>query len=202
MRNAMVRQFGQPSGALGWLAGQIMARRPSNRVRNRRTVELLDLHAGERVLEIGFGPGLAIAEAVSRLPSGHVVGVDHSLAMVRQAARRNADAIRRGQVTLCLGALETCGWGSGTFDKVFAVNVYLFWSDPAAQLQRIAALLKPGGTLALTHQPRQRGATNADAEARAKVIAQQMLAAGFTAVRTEVLPMAPVNAVCILGQRL
>ncbi len=201
MRTAILRQFGRPSGALGWVAGQITARRPSNRVRNRRTVELLDLQPADRVLEIGFGPGLAIAEAAARVPEGHVTGVDHSLAMLKQAAARTAAAIAAGRVTLCLGSLDRCDLPAGCFDKALGVNVHLFWTDAPAMLARIAALLKPGGTLALTHQPRHAGATNADAGRRADLIAGQLLQAGFTDARTVVLPMAPVNAVCVLARR-
>ncbi len=66
VRQRLVAQFRQPRGLPGQLAGLVMAMRPSNRARNRWTVELLDLQPGDRLLEIGFGPGLAIA--VNRLP--------------------------------------------------------------------------------------------------------------------------------------
>jgi ubiquinone/menaquinone biosynthesis C-methylase UbiE len=48
----------------------------------------------ERVLEIGFGPGLAIAEMSRRVgDSGHVSGIDHSAVMLQQASKRNAAAV-------------------------------------------------------------------------------------------------------------
>jgi ubiquinone/menaquinone biosynthesis C-methylase UbiE len=200
LRAAIVRQFGRPVGGVGWLAGQIMAHRRSNRVRNRRTVELLALQPEDRVLEIGFGPGLAIAECVPRIPRGHLMGVDHSLTMLNQAARRNAAAIAAGRVTLCLGSPEHLPALGRVFDKALAVNVHLFWSDAPAMLTRIAALLKPGGTIALTHQPRLARATDADALRAAERIAGQLRDAGFADLRTVVLPMKPVNAVCVLGR--
>ena len=49
-------QFGRPSGALGALAGVVMATRASNRRRNAWTVELLEVQPDHQVLEIGFGP--------------------------------------------------------------------------------------------------------------------------------------------------
>jgi len=61
--SALVQQFGKPSGFLGVLAGIIMLVRPSNRLRNLRTLELLDVRPEDRVLEVGFGPGLAVARA-------------------------------------------------------------------------------------------------------------------------------------------
>ncbi len=60
-RGAIVRQFGKPSGALGVVAGLVMRLRASNRLRNARTVDLLEIRPEDRVLEVGFGPGLAVA---------------------------------------------------------------------------------------------------------------------------------------------
>ncbi|MFI7439401.1 hypothetical protein [Nonomuraea indica] len=74
----------------------MFAHGPSNRERNIWAVSLLDVQPTDRVLEIGFGPGfgpgVAIAEFADRATRGHVFGIDHSQAMVRQAARRNAAA--------------------------------------------------------------------------------------------------------------
>ena len=57
--------------------------------KNRWTIELLDLKEDEHVLEIGFGPGVAIQMASQRVPRGVVVGIDHSEVMLRQAMKRN-----------------------------------------------------------------------------------------------------------------
>jgi SAM-dependent methyltransferase len=98
---AIVRQFGHPQGAGGRVAGWVLAHRPSNRQRNSWAVSLLDVQPTDRILEIGFGPGLAIAELSRRIgDSGHVYGVDHSDVMLQTATRRNASAIAAGRVTL------------------------------------------------------------------------------------------------------
>ena len=57
LREAIVRQFGRPTGIVGRLVGLVMATRTSNRERNRRTIELLQIQPDDRVLEIGYGPG-------------------------------------------------------------------------------------------------------------------------------------------------
>jgi ubiquinone/menaquinone biosynthesis C-methylase UbiE len=64
----------------------------------------------DRVLEIGFGPRVAIAELSRRVgPEGHVYGVDHSEAMLRQATKRNIAAVQAGRVTLTAGGrLSSC----------------------------------------------------------------------------------------------
>jgi ubiquinone/menaquinone biosynthesis C-methylase UbiE len=144
-RQAIVRQFGQPGGLVGRLVGLVMATRPSNRERNRRTIELLEIQPDDRVLEIGYGPGLAIEWAAERAVRGKVIGVDHSDLMHRQAARRDAHAIEAGLVELHVASVDALPAFTSSFDKVFAVNVHLFWPDPVRVLARLAAVMKPGG---------------------------------------------------------
>jgi SAM-dependent methyltransferase len=200
LREAIVGQFGRPSGLVGRLAGFVMATRPSNCERNRRTIELLAIQADDRVLEVGYGPGLAIQWAAERAPRGKVVGVDHSELMRQQAARRNARAIEAGRVELHVASLDSMPDFDGPFDKVLAVNVYMFWPDPVRALAKLAALMKPGGTIALTFQARSRGATDEVTYRGGERIADSLRAAGFSAVRAEVIPMKPVDAVSVLGR--
>jgi SAM-dependent methyltransferase len=201
LRAAIVKQFGRPTGTLGRLVGFIMKVRPSNRQRNLRTVETLDVQPDDHVLEIGFGPGLAIQRAAELAIRGRVVGVDHSEVMLKQASRRNAQAIAMGRVELHLGAAEALPPFQGLFDKAFAVNVFMFWADPLAVLGEIRDALKPGGTLAVTFQPRNRAAKNADTREGAERIAKVFREAGFQRVRVEILEMPPVDAACVLGHR-
>jgi len=63
---AIRSQFMQPRGFAGWLVGWEMALRPSNRKRNVWAVGLLGVEPSDRVLEIGFGPGIAIRELSRR----------------------------------------------------------------------------------------------------------------------------------------
>src|SRR5450759_1107921 len=102
----LVRQFGHPGGIAGRMAGWVMAHRRSNQQRNRWAVSLLEVQPTERVLEIGFGPGIAIAELARRATQGHVYGIDHSQVMVGQASRRNADAVRARRVCLTRAPVE------------------------------------------------------------------------------------------------
>jgi SAM-dependent methyltransferase len=200
LREALVRQFGNPSGPLGALASFIMQVRPSNRERNARTLALLDIQPGERVLELGFGPGVAIERAAALALHGAVAGVDHSALMLRQATRRNAKAIESGRMDLRLGTAERLPDFGSRFDKVFAVNVYMFWREPVSVLRGVHATMKPGATIALTFQPRRRGATEEDTRSGAARMASALRDAGFTEVRVELLEMRPVSAACVLGR--
>jgi SAM-dependent methyltransferase len=90
-RKLLLRLFGRPKGLLGCLGGLIMAR--MNRDAAERVIALLEVRPNDWVLEIGFGPGVAIQLLVERVPGGFIAGVDPSLAMVGQAAARNASAL-------------------------------------------------------------------------------------------------------------
>ena len=81
----MMRTFGRPSGVLGRLGGMILAR--TNRRYAAWVVDLLDVRQPDRVLEIGFGPGVAIQMLAAR--AAYVAGVDPSPEMLRQATRRS-----------------------------------------------------------------------------------------------------------------
>jgi len=116
------RQFRRPTGLLGRLAGWIMANRPSNIERNRWTVDSLNVQPSDHVLEIGVGPGLAIAQVARLAPHGRVVGIDHSALMIERASRRNGSAIQAGLADLRVGGLELVPQLGEMFDKVFSVN--------------------------------------------------------------------------------
>src|SRR5262245_63807321 len=111
-------QFVRPTGFSGRGVAWILASRSSNRRRNVWSVSLLDVQRHDRVLEIGFGPGLAVRE-ISRLAvEGYVCGLDHSEEMLRQARSRNAAAIRTGRVDLRLGSADCLPVFAEPVDKV------------------------------------------------------------------------------------
>jgi ubiquinone/menaquinone biosynthesis C-methylase UbiE len=197
---AIVGQFGHPRGVAGTMAGWVMSHRPSNRQRNSWVASLLDVQPTDRVLEIGFGPGLAVAELSRRVgPSGHVYGLDRSDVMLRQATRRNAAAIEAGRVTLTLGTVEQLPPTlDGPFDAILTVNSLGFWTAPAERLEDVRRRLTPGGRIAIASQPRCPGATRNSSLDAAREITDLLHAAGFTQARTEVLDLDP-PVVCVLA---
>jgi SAM-dependent methyltransferase len=196
---ALVGQFHQPHGFGGRAAGWVMAKRGSNRERNIWAVGLLDVQAQDRVLEIGFGPGIAIQEFARRATSGLVVGVDHSAVMVQQARKRNAAAVSAGRVDLRLGSADALPAFDAPFDKILAVNSLMFWDDPVARLKELHDLLRPGGRLAIAYQPRGPGSTDEVAARTGRQIAAHLTEVGFIEVRVETLPLKPSAVVCVLG---
>ena len=201
LRDAIVGQFKKPEGWLGRIAGWIMATRPSNRRRNLWTVELLRIQPGDRVLEIGCGPGLALRACAERAPAGIVVGVDHSRIMLTQAWRRNRRAIEDRRVQLKLGGIELLPMTDRVFDKVFAVNVVQFLPDKVAALRALGEVMAPGATVAITFQPRNRNPTRADTMRVGDEIKAAMAMAGFEMIRSEELPMRPAPVICVLARK-
>ena len=199
LRGKLVSQFHRPHGMLGQLAGFVLAHRKSNRERNLWTLSLLDIQPGDRVLELGFGPGVSIAAASRLAPEGFVVGVDHSHTMLRMASRRNAAAIKAGRVQLIEASLAKLPPFEEPFDKVFAVNALQFVDEPLEVLRRIGEHMRPGGLIAITQQSRKPGATDRDSMRGAQDVALQLEEAGFDSVRIESLPLEPVCAACVLA---
>ncbi len=91
----------------------------------------LDVHPGERVLEIGPGPGRALqalAEAVG--VKGQAWGIDLSAGMLREARGRFARAGLAGRVNLIQGDGVRLPTAAGAFDAVFlAFTLELFDSS-------------------------------------------------------------------------
>lgn len=116
-----------------------------------RAVELLSVEPADRLLEIGCGGGAAVALICQRLQTGTIMAIDRSPLQVERATRRNERHVASGKATIRLAEVEDLGEGS--FTKVFAINVNLFWVRPASnELDRIKRLLEPDGRLYLFYE--------------------------------------------------
>jgi SAM-dependent methyltransferase len=203
----LVHQFRNPTGAGGHVAGLIMSHRSSNVTRGRWAVEQLAIQPTDRVLELGCGPGVALAALADR--AGLAVGVDQSPVMIGQAGRRNRAAVAAGRAQLVhttveeLLPLERTGDAAAPpfdqpFDAVLAVNNVGFWNDPGGRLTVLRDLIRPGGRVALVNQPRCPGADAATSRAAAADLTDLLETAGYTGIAVETLDLDP-PAVCVLG---
>jgi ubiquinone/menaquinone biosynthesis C-methylase UbiE len=196
LKRRMIGQFHHPRGLGGRVAGWVMAHRGSNRRRNVWVVELLDVQPEDRVLEVGFGPGIALGELAARATRGRVYGIDHSAVMVERASRRTRAAA--GRIELIHASVDRLPSFGEPLDAVLAVNSSGFWPDPPQRLRELRGLLRPGGRIALASQPRCPGA-NRDTTARAAGELRDLLTkAGFTGLRVATLDLDPPVA-CVLG---
>jgi arsenite methyltransferase len=102
----------------------------------------LALRPGERVLDVGSGPGFLAAEMAAEVGSdGRVVGVDPSESMLGVARRRGGEAefVRAGALELPFGEAE--------FDAVVSTQVLEYVPEVAAALAEARRVLAPGGRL-------------------------------------------------------
>jgi ubiquinone/menaquinone biosynthesis C-methylase UbiE len=197
VNSGWMSQFGHPRGWRGWVVGQLMAIK--NTERSMWVLSLLELGPADRVLEIGFGSGADIRRVAAHIREGFVVGIDHSEAMVRLASAKNAKAIGAGHVTLRQGSASNLAYESNSFDVVYSINVAQFWDKPEEVAREIRRVLKPGGQVALAIQPRNKGATEATALKTGEKLVEALSAAGFSPVRLERKLLPPVSVVCALA---
>jgi arsenite methyltransferase len=117
-------------------------------LRRRRLVrDALALAPGERLLDLGCGPGFYVAEVLDDLgPEGSAVGVDSSPQMVAAAAQRSAG---RDNVAFLQGDATALPVEDASFDAALSVQVLEYVADVPAALREIARALRVGGRVVL-----------------------------------------------------
>ncbi|MEW6517633.1 MAG: class I SAM-dependent methyltransferase [candidate division FCPU426 bacterium] len=141
------KQFRKPAGWLGHWVARVMEKR--NQECYDRVVNLLQVKDEDRILEIGFGTGLAIRQITEQNPRCRILGLDFSRLMLRKAARNNRAALRSQQVRLALGEFSGHDFGAETFTKIFIINVVYFWDDLPRMFSKIHRLLDKDGCLVM-----------------------------------------------------
>ncbi|MDQ4070688.1 MAG: methyltransferase domain-containing protein [Actinomycetota bacterium] len=178
----MASQFGAPKGARGWLAAQVVARLTGEA--NRWMVDRLEVGPDDRVLDVGCGPGLAVAYAAGPRWASHVVGVDSSEVMVRQARRRNRRAIVEGRVEIHCGDAARLPLPDRSFTAAGSLNSLQFWPAPEKGLAELHRVLEPGGRVAVVLMARSDEAPGPRPPPWVEETADRMRDAGFAEVST------------------
>jgi SAM-dependent methyltransferase len=151
MRTILMRAFGRPQGILGRWGGIIMAR--MNADCGTWVTDLLEIRPNDRVLEVGFGPGVVVQRLAELAGEGHVAGIDPSREMVKQARARNAITLQSSRVDLRHGSVESLPFDDNRFDKALAINSMQVWPDVMVGLREVRRVMKPGGRIALGFTP-------------------------------------------------
>lgn len=107
-----------------------------------RLCDFAGVEAGQRVLDVGCGPGALTAELARRVGSSAVVAVDPSEPFVLAARKRHPD------VDVRLGAAEQLPLGDSEFDVSLAQLVVHFMTDPVAGLREMGRVTIRGGIVA------------------------------------------------------
>ncbi len=121
-----------------------------NRIINDKTLELLNVKPGDRILEVGFGGGDLLNRILPCVHSGFVAGADYSPAMVSFCQQRFAGLVKQGKLNLQCAPAEQLPFADGHFNKLCTVNTLYFWDNPHLVLTEFHRLLGKGGLLVLS----------------------------------------------------
>lgn len=104
--------------------------------------DLAGVRAGQRVLDVGCGPGALTGELVARLGEPSVSAVDPSDPFVAAARERNPG------VDVRKASAEDLPFEDGAFDASVAQLVVHFMTDPVRGLTEMRRVTRPGGVVA------------------------------------------------------
>jgi SAM-dependent methyltransferase len=110
-----------------------------------RVLEALALRPGERVLDVGVGPGL-LAEDMARTvgSEGHVAGIDLSEAMLEMTRRR---CVEQTWTEFRVADATKLPHADESFDALVSTQVYEYVANMDAALAEASRVLRPGGRI-------------------------------------------------------
>jgi SAM-dependent methyltransferase len=181
------RQAAHPRGPIGRLIAWNWLRETATV--NDIAIDLLQPRAGERICEIGSGPGRTLRRLAA--VGAHVTGVDISPAMVAVATRRTAAT--DAPVRVVEGDGTALPAADDALDGVISVHSIYFWANPHAVLVEIRRALRPDGRLVLALRPGDHPLPSRFDPTVYRVptvydLTAWLRAAGFTDIRTERRP--------------
>lgn len=106
-----------------------------------RFADAAGVHAGQRAVDVGCGPGALTAVLVDRLGVEAVVGCDPSAGFVAECSARH-----RG-VRVELGRAESIPFETGRFDHAMAQLVLHFVTDPDLAVGEMMRVVRSGGSV-------------------------------------------------------
>ena len=124
----------------------------------RRSLEILHIQPGERVLEIGTGTGVALAEMARAVgPGGKVYGLDLSPGMLRRTAARLRNLGLNERAELITGDARGLPYTDAQFDAVYMAATLEQFDTPDIPrvLFEVKRVLKSGGRLGVASLSRR-----------------------------------------------
>lgn len=105
------------------------------------------LQPGQRLLDVGCGPGTLTVDLARQVPLAEVVGVDISPDVIDEA-RSHAEGAGADNIRFLAADFREADLGTRSFDVVHAHQVLQHLTDPVAALASMSALARPGGIVA------------------------------------------------------
>ncbi len=136
-------QFRKPSGTLGTIVSDLMIL--GNRSAYKTLIKELTLDPNDKILEIGYGPGIGIGLISKRFQNCEIYGIDFSELMFRRATKRNSQLIKNNKVHLFLGDFIETEINTINFSVIYCINVIYFWDDLQKPFEKVRSLLRDDG---------------------------------------------------------
>jgi phosphatidylethanolamine/phosphatidyl-N-methylethanolamine N-methyltransferase len=131
------RVYSVYSGFYDLIFGRIFHKSRAN------AIDLLDIHPGENILEVGVGTGLSLPLYP---PYCHITGIDLSGSMLEKS-RRRIQKQEISNVTLKKMDATRMDFSDNFFDAVLAAYVISTVPDPKGVVQEIVRVCKEGGKI-------------------------------------------------------
>ncbi|MFB6120061.1 MAG: methyltransferase domain-containing protein [Halobacteriaceae archaeon] len=103
-------------------------------------IEMLDLTAGDRVLDVGCGTGFATDALLDRTENVH--GLDQSEHQLEQAWAKLG---KYDPVSFVRGDAERLPYDDDAFDVVWSSGSIEYWPNPVTALRELRRVTRPGG---------------------------------------------------------
>ena len=142
-KNFIATQFKKPSGLFGIFSSNVMIK--GNKPKYEKLIKDLDLQSGDKLLEIGYGPGVGINMIAKACTSCTIHGIDFSNLMYRRASKYNKQYLDNSTMLLQYGDFLKTPIISNAYDKIFCLNVVYFWNELQEPFKKVLSLLKAGG---------------------------------------------------------
>lgn len=147
----IAEQLSHPCGLLGRGVGFLMNR--NNAKINTFALRQLNVDKTERVLEIGFGGGVALPRLIEN--AGFVAGIDRSKDVVSHAKSRFRRTVAAGEAAFLQGQVEALPFKPSSFEKILTVNTVYFWKSLDEGSREMHRVLVPGGIAVVGFLPKE-----------------------------------------------
>jgi SAM-dependent methyltransferase len=137
---------GDPQAMLAFL--DVFSAIPDVATAKARSLDLLDVGPGSRVLDVGCGTGTDALTLAARLqPGGEVLGVDSSAGAIEIARER---AAARSGVVFAKADATALPFADATFDAARADRVIQHVAEPELAASELARVTRAGGMVVVT----------------------------------------------------
>ncbi|MDH3190742.1 MAG: class I SAM-dependent methyltransferase [Acidimicrobiia bacterium] len=178
------------SGFKSWIYSLILG----NPERSKAIVQFAGVGPGDRVLDVGCGPGSALRHALDA-GAESAAGVDPSPSMVKRAANNVPEAC------FSEGSAEELPYEDGSFTKVWSVAAYHHWANQDRGVAEVMRVLERSGAFYLAERQLKKGTRgHGISEADAAESAQHISETFGVSARVEKMKAGSATYLVVIGE--